>query len=205
MSKSGEKMDVEDVLLSIRQLVSEELRTSSGTERSRKDNKNTDTSISEEVNAVEPDKLILAPSTGATESDKLEKVAADLERRMADIESFVMSDLIKNARAPQVQEKSTQIAGKALEDEAEISRRAGDTTVDSEPKLSIPEPKRGASTGAGMFVKPIDYSDRENLHKMISEVVRSELQGKLGDRITRNVRKLVIREINRALSTREVK
>ena len=39
---------------------------------------------------------------------------------------------------------------------------------------------------------------------MVSEIVRQELQGTLGERITRNVRKLVRREIYRALAANEL-
>ncbi len=45
--------------------------------------------------------------------------------------------------------------------------------------------------------------DEDQLRAMITEIVRSELQGALGERITRNVRKLVRREIYRALSSSE--
>lgn len=45
--------------------------------------------------------------------------------------------------------------------------------------------------------------DEDSLRDMISQMVREELQGELGDRITRNVRKLVRREIQRALASRE--
>ncbi len=45
--------------------------------------------------------------------------------------------------------------------------------------------------------------DEDTLRDMIAEIVRQELQGALGERITRNVRKLVRREINRALVTRD--
>lgn len=41
--------------------------------------------------------------------------------------------------------------------------------------------------------------DEDALRDLISEIVRQELQGALGERITRNVRKLVRREIHRAL------
>ncbi|MEM7732247.1 MAG: hypothetical protein AAF280_05615 [Pseudomonadota bacterium] len=41
--------------------------------------------------------------------------------------------------------------------------------------------------------------DENALRDMVGEIVRQELQGALGERITRNVRKLVRREINRAL------
>lgn len=46
--------------------------------------------------------------------------------------------------------------------------------------------------------------DEEILRDMVAEIVRRELQGSLGERITRNVRKLVRREIQRALTIREL-
>jgi hypothetical protein len=42
------------------------------------------------------------------------------------------------------------------------------------------------------------------LRALVAETVRSELQGALGERITRNLRKLVRREIHRALLSREI-
>jgi hypothetical protein len=46
--------------------------------------------------------------------------------------------------------------------------------------------------------------DEAALRDMVSEIVREELQGALGERITRNVRKLVRREIHRALASHEL-
>lgn len=46
--------------------------------------------------------------------------------------------------------------------------------------------------------------DEDILRDLVAEIVRSELQGELGERITRNVRKLVRREIHRALMTRDL-
>ncbi|ALG90817.1 MULTISPECIES: hypothetical protein [Actibacterium] len=45
--------------------------------------------------------------------------------------------------------------------------------------------------------------DEEMLRDLVSEIVRQELQGALGERITRNVRKLVRREINRVMASRD--
>lgn len=45
--------------------------------------------------------------------------------------------------------------------------------------------------------------DEEKLRELVKEVVREELQGNLGERITRNVRKLVRREIHNILTTQE--
>ncbi|MEX0280658.1 MAG: hypothetical protein AB3N13_05635 [Arenibacterium sp.] len=46
--------------------------------------------------------------------------------------------------------------------------------------------------------------DEESLRVLVSDIVREELQGALGERITRNVRKLVRREIHRALTAKEL-
>ena len=46
--------------------------------------------------------------------------------------------------------------------------------------------------------------DEEALRDMVAEIVRQELQGPLGERITRNVRKLVRREIYRAMAANEL-
>lgn len=45
--------------------------------------------------------------------------------------------------------------------------------------------------------------DEEALRELVADIVRQELQGALGERITRNVRKLVRREIHRALTGQE--
>ncbi len=53
-------------------------------------------------------------------------------------------------------------------------------------------------------VLPEDILDEEALRDLVSEIVREELQGALGERITRNVRKLVRREIHRALAIQDL-
>ena len=45
--------------------------------------------------------------------------------------------------------------------------------------------------------------DEEALRRLVVDIVRQELQGPLGERITRNVRKMVRREIYRVLSSQE--
>jgi hypothetical protein len=47
--------------------------------------------------------------------------------------------------------------------------------------------------------------DEEALRRLIVEIVQQELQGSLGERITRNVRKLVRREISRIIASEEFK
>ncbi|WP_375260156.1 hypothetical protein [Citreimonas sp.] len=49
-----------------------------------------------------------------------------------------------------------------------------------------------------------DTPEDEALRRLVAEVLRAELQGALGERITRNVQKLVRREIQRALLSRDI-
>lgn len=46
--------------------------------------------------------------------------------------------------------------------------------------------------------------DEASLRELVADIVREELQGALGERITRNVRKLVRREIHRALAAQDL-
>lgn len=47
--------------------------------------------------------------------------------------------------------------------------------------------------------------DEEMLRTLVSDIVRDELQGRMGERITRNVRRMVRQEIERALQIRSLK
>jgi hypothetical protein len=49
-----------------------------------------------------------------------------------------------------------------------------------------------------------EFLDEDALRYIVSKIVREELQAALGERITRNVRKLVRREIHRALAAQEL-
>jgi hypothetical protein len=71
----------------------------------------------------------------------------------------------------------------------------------------VASPAAEADTGAQSgieFNADDQVIDEEALRDLVSEIVRAELQGALGERITRNVRKLVRREIHRALTAKEM-
>lgn len=57
----------------------------------------------------------------------------------------------------------------------------------------------GEGSGTGGWYSEESLIDEDALRDLVGEIVRQELQGALGERITRNVRKLVRREIHRAL------
>ena len=71
------------------------------------------------------------------------------------------------------------------------------------------DPANAEPTGAPIEER-LGYSeedqliDEEALRDLVSDIVRQELQGALGERITRNVRKLVRREIHRALAAQDL-
>lgn len=48
------------------------------------------------------------------------------------------------------------------------------------------------------------FVDEDVLRRVVSEIVREELQGKMGERITRNVRRMVRREIEQTLSLKGI-
>lgn len=51
---------------------------------------------------------------------------------------------------------------------------------------------------------PVVEMDIEMLRPMVVQIIREELAGELGEKITRNVRKLVRREINRVLASQDI-
>lgn len=61
-----------------------------------------------------------------------------------------------------------------------------------------------SDASADMLNSDEDVLDEDALRDLVSDIVRQELQGALGERITRNVRKLVRREIHRALAAQEL-
>ena len=79
-----------------------------------------------------------------------------------------------------------------------------------DPKLAAAHAPRTAASGTQttreteFFSSDEDVLDEEALRELVSDIVREELQGALGERITRNVRKLVRREIHRAMAAQDL-
>jgi len=57
----------------------------------------------------------------------------------------------------------------------------------------------GGASARGRAAHPAPILDEEALRAMINEIVREELQGELGERIGRNLRKLIRRELAQIL------
>jgi hypothetical protein len=118
----------------------------------------------------------------------------------------------ENAAEPET--ASEPDAGSDLdEEEASVDEPEVDAEVQAEFQPEIPEPDPVPEMAAEPVVEDINEEpydgqdfvvDEEALRALVVEIVHQELQGKLGERITRNVRNLVRREIHRALTSQEL-
>ncbi len=76
------------------------------------------------------------------------------------------------------------------------------------PEEMPPAPKTSMAEGLGSLTdadgNPVTVLDEDALNDIVRALIREELQGVLGERITQNVRKLVRAEINRALTARSL-
>ncbi|MFU8882786.1 MAG: hypothetical protein ACNA7Q_10495 [Rhodobacterales bacterium] len=90
------------------------------------------------------------------------------------------------------------------------------STVDQDPEMAFKAADAASDTGSfdisgsaqagqdSLFAEDETILDEEMLRELVTDIVRQELQGALGERITRNVRKLVRREIHRALASHDL-
>ncbi len=90
----------------------------------------------------------------------------------------------------------------AWEDDVELDAR-GTPIEEVEVEVSAEAEDEDAPIGQAIGGED-QLMDEAALRDLVSEIVRTELQGALGERITRNVRKLVRREIHRALTAQEL-
>lgn len=233
MSDPLKTAELEDVLSSIRRLVTEQaearvpgasrlvltpaLRIDAGTA----------------PNLAEPEDAALAEPESDDDITSPEAPDADhpgaptLEDRLAELEAAV-ADTPLGAEAPEPPTSTAAAASvratrlhirlpedPSYEDETSAPDSAPDpagtaTRAWARPRPE-PEDSRATEPDADESDDPLDLFaagedtvlDEETLRRLVGEIVREELQGALGERITRNVRKLVRREINRVLASRD--
>lgn len=87
------------------------------------------------------------------------------------------------------------------EDVLKETQEASESAESAQP---APETDDGSETDDGLGAEAEAVLDEETLRDLVAEIVRDELQGALGERITRNVRKLVRREIHRAMAIQDL-
>lgn len=162
-----------------------------------------------------------AEDTAPSGPPALGESAADAPEAAA---SFTVSQAVSRAVRDAVEKESRKAVAEMAADAAGIERQenapqAGHSVPGAEPATPEPataepataEPANGDKPTADTGSDPAMSNDLMSelaideglLRDMVSEIVRQELQGALGERITRNVRKLVRREIHRAIMTRD--
>jgi len=160
----------------------------------------------------------------AAEEDR----AAELTAKIAQLETAIgniAEEWEPDGSTPDAN-AGTEPPAMAWEDEAETREVVASEEPAREEPTPEPAPSRGATVSEfsrvqGAFAshaghrepeeeRSLDLGgeeqilDEEMLRDLVSEIVRQELQGALGERITRNVRKLVRREIHRALTAQDL-
>ncbi len=198
MTKSDTSSDIEDMVSSIRRLVSD------GTSKDP-------ASSAPEAS----DRLVLSPQQRVSDQDVLRLEPSDaVHVPVADPSSGPADAGARGPAALGLDELSEKIA----ELEAEIAMTADQWEPDGtgsddyagtqSPGMDWPEATDLDGTGApetgGEISDEEQILDEATLRELVAEILRAELQGPLGERITRNMRKLVQREVQRALAARDL-
>lgn len=225
MSEPVTQSEVEDVLSSIRRLVGETRKSARAVSEQRKDEKllltpqqripDGDVLMLTPENAVRPDagwqEYEEPPLTPPDSVSQLPEGQSSMRRTDGPTRSDVSAltakiAALETAIAQTVDQwepdgtgrdpySGTPLPAMAWEENAELDGTGTPLSEGGAEPASI-----SAET-----VSPPELSDdaqvidEDTLRLLVAEIVRSELQGALGERITRNVRKLVRREIHRAL------
>ena len=107
------------------------------------------------------------------------------------------------AAAPDQPTPAADDAAARLRDDQAEAEAVAEITGRDFAKGEPAEAEVGAAAFAGAFDPEDAVLDEEILRDLVRDMIREELQGGLGERITRNVRKLVRAEINLALASRD--
>ncbi|MEO9819201.1 MAG: hypothetical protein ABJ370_14405 [Paracoccaceae bacterium] len=156
-----------------------------------------------EILAKEDDSLAEAASIEAPASEQTD----DLARAVGDMLTAQPPKEGTSVLDEHVQAQPMQLGAWNVSDEAPFEYVASD---DEDQMASQGATIAGASAsglgqaGSDVFSADEELLDEAVLREMIADIVREELQGALGERITRNVRKLVRREIHRALASQDL-
>lgn len=189
----------------------------------------TDLDAATDVKAVEPEHLTVDAASDDKHDSLETEDAPDGEPRPWETDGELLSEW-HSVRSPAVEDfepdepgdsdyAGTAVASLAWEDHSEqtesfVADGAAEDDSTEEPAAftNIPEDALTEAVIEGIAksedpVEDTQYEavlDEEMLRDLVGEIVRQELQGPLGERITRNVRKLVRREINRAMTSQSL-
>jgi cell pole-organizing protein PopZ len=149
-----------------------------------------DSSSDEDVaaEAVDPDELEEAPFD-------FKQVLEARIRECQELEDTAAAEAVDVAS--EASEEKPAEAGLVASVMADLGQSVQEDVLQTVAPAQGAAPETTLSEAAGEF-------DEAMLREMVADIVRQELQGALGERITRNVRKLVRREIHRALAAHDL-
>ncbi|MCI5038127.1 MAG: hypothetical protein MRY81_00420 [Donghicola eburneus] len=222
MSEPTTSVDIEDVLTSIRRLVSEEAH---------------DAVLDQVKPQRSADRLVLTPALRIADAEAPSEPAEATDDSGPDVppaehEEVAEAPLLLN-RGPsdnlsinhKISSLSAAVSRAAEEYEPEEGDMFGGLSKTPLPwaETHPNDPLSGRAEGEdasdldGDAFEDETIDDHDNtasgslvglnedmLRAMVAQIVREELQGEMGERITRNVRKLIRREINRALAIQDL-
>lgn len=161
-----------------------------------------------EADWLEHGDIIDASDIEEVPEDGEEDARADADTVDADQEAQLDEEAAKVAAYLQETEQDADASDTALftdgTEEAEIASPGpdenGEVSIDCLSDLGGQSEDDANSEGSDTVERVIE---EEALRALVAEVVREELSGDMGERITRNIRKLIRREIHRALLVKE--
>lgn len=232
MSDETSKSGHDDILSSVRKIVSTELKAAADGASGK---------------LLLTPALRVEPNEGAADNPSAARDFPTLEERIADLEEAVSSDSnewepdgsedldqhipervvlplrrdaqeapVEYAPADQVESDVIAAVSEAMDEAVEAEAERADQTAPTpaaEPREPVApplaqfkhKPMAPEETGRDhLFQDDATLMDEGGLRDLVAEIVREELQGGLGERITRNVRKLVRAEIQRAFAARDL-
>ncbi len=207
MSESVSNAEIEDVLTSIRRLVSGD----EGKPAAKADVAARKPSAAAKLILTADFRVSDAPKGAANAEEKPAETATfrhAAEPEQSETKPSLESTIAELEAAIGEQDEEWEPDGSGFEEDAEaeavMTAPIKDMMGTKQPIDEIEDAEIiEDELAAGLFAGDDPEFDEEALREMVSEIVRQELQGALGERITRNVRKLVRREINRVLAAQD--
>ncbi len=218
MTESGSNVEIEDVLASVRQRG----RAEANDQQQSADAQGTGFGTADAAVQSAPDtRLILTPAYRIDDGGSDGAGAAGPD----DSNSGPPRSDAASAAAPSDEEYTALLERRIAE--LEVALGAGSSGDEDDPRTvgrgpgpsqgpqseaeNMQQGARGSGDGLRVGANEFAFSDAgatvdaDDLRDLVSEIVREELQGALGERITRNVRKMVRREIAHAISARDAR
>ena len=191
MNDTPKNSELSDVLASLKEIVSDE------------DEKGTEAAI---VGGAE--KFILVPSLRVTEEPHVSNapLSKTLEEKISRLEEMITETEGRWEPGPDGQDDYagrpvTGLARKEVVDAA-LSEIDGDLDGGTTEEKSDHVDKAPYEAGAGQYPNAVRsvQVDYEDLRPMVADIIRDELRGVLGEKITANIRRMVHREIETAVT-----